>query len=138
MTITEDEMVNQDGRTKARLAVTAELASRGWSPAKLALEAGADPGTVGDFLNGKRWIKIPTQGKIERAFGWPAGAISSIEAGLNPVSVSRSDQDEPEFEFLTRVREDLTTEEMDQLMTEATPYLEMLVRDIKNRNREQG
>lgn len=131
-------MAETEGRTKARLAVTAELASRGWSPAKLAQEAGADPGTIGDFINGKRWIKIPTQGKIERAFGWPAGSISSIEAGVNPVSVGGAGQGEPEFEFLTRVREDLTTEEMDQLMTEATPYLELLVRDIKNRQREQG
>jgi hypothetical protein len=128
-------MAGQDGRTRARLAVTAELAARGWSPAKLAQEAGADPGTIGDFINGKRWIKIPTQGKIERALAWPAGSISSIEAGVNPVSVSAGSQDEPEFEFLTRVREDLTPDEMDQLMKEATPYLEMLVRDIKNRHR---
>jgi hypothetical protein len=51
------------------------------------------------------------------------------------ISVSASDHHEPEFEFLTRVREDLTPDEMDQLMKEATPYLEMLVRDIKNRHR---
>lgn len=53
-------------------------------------------------------------------------------------SVGAAEQHEPEFEFLTRVREDLTAEEMDQLMTEATPYLEMLVRDIKNRQRGEG
>lgn len=40
---------------------------------------------------------------------------------------------ESEFEFLTRVREDLTDEEMAQLMKEATPFLEVLMRDIKAR-----
>lgn len=135
--MTEGTVVDQDGRTRARLAVTAEMAARGWAPIDLARESGADVGTVGDFLNGKRWIKIPTQGKIERAFGWPAGSVASIEAGVNPVSVSADSQSEPEFEFLTRVRDDLTDEEMEQLMTEATPYLEMLVRDIKARHREQ-
>ncbi|VXB83489.1 hypothetical protein [Aeromicrobium sp. 9AM] len=48
-------------------------------------------------------------------------------------SVSAVADDGPEFEFLTRVREDLTDEEMDQLMKEATPYLQMLMRDIKAR-----
>lgn len=56
--------------------------------------------------------------------------------GPGPDSVSGPTDDGPEFEFLTRVREDLTDEEMDQLMKEARPYLEMLVRDIKNRNRD--
>ncbi|MCW2542821.1 MAG: hypothetical protein JWM40_373 [Frankiales bacterium] len=135
-------MANNDGRTRARLAVAAELAHREWSPGRLAAESGADPGTIGDFLSGKRWIKLPTQGKIERALGWPAGTTSAIEAGAEPPaigdsSVTTDGNDEPEFEFLTRVREDLTADEMDQLLKEATPYLEMLVRDIKNRNRER-
>lgn len=80
-------MPNNETRTKARLAVAAELAHREWSPAFLAAQSGADPGTIGDFLNGKRWIKLPTQGKIERALGWPAGTISAIEAGGEPPAV---------------------------------------------------
>lgn len=92
----------------------------------------------------------------EGALGWAQYSIDALLEGKNPVDVlgevdtstgqglvdqafvSPAAQDEPEFEFLTRVREDLTTEEMEQLMTEATPYLEMLVRDIKNRHREQS
>lgn len=88
----------------------------------------------------------------ENALRWDAYSIDFILGGRDAValeqgpelaipdqrfpSVGPGDNDEPEFEFLTRVREDLTTEQMEQLMTEATPYLEMLVRDIKNRNRE--
>ena len=83
-------MPDNDGRTRARLAVAAQLAHREWSPARLAAEAGADPGTIGDFLGGRRWIKLPTQGKIERALAWPPGTLSSIEAGAEPPAIEGS------------------------------------------------
>jgi hypothetical protein len=97
-------MPDNDGRTRARLAVSAELARREWSPARLATEAGADPGTIGDFLNGRRWIKLPTQGKIERALEWDAGTLSSIEAGIDPrETVAPADEDDEDlFELKMR------------------------------------
>ena len=83
-------MPNNEGRTRARLAVAAELAHREWSPSRLARESGADPGTIGDFLGGKRWIKLPTQGKVERALGWRAGTLAAIEAGQEPPQIGDS------------------------------------------------
>jgi hypothetical protein len=83
-------MPNNEGRTRARLAVAAELAHREWSTSRLARESGADPGTIGDFLGGKRWIKIPTQGKVERALGWRAGTIAAIESGQEPPQIGDS------------------------------------------------
>jgi transcriptional regulator with XRE-family HTH domain len=84
--------------------------------------------------------------QIAHAFGITTGQLRDadrVDAAaelerLSSGSVSAPDQDVTEFEFLTRVREDLTTDEMEQLMREATPYLEMLVRDIRNRNRSAG
>lgn len=60
-------------------------------------------------------------------------AAAKIPPSPLPDIVTPATEDDPEFEFLTRVREDLTDEEMDQLMKEATPYLQMLMRDIKAR-----
>ena len=34
-----------------------EMSARGWKPATLGEAAGVDYGTVGDFLNGRRWPK---------------------------------------------------------------------------------
>jgi len=109
-------MPNIEGRTKARLAVQAELAHRGWNPARLATESGADPGTIGDFLAGKRWIKIPTQGKIERALEWQAGAIAVIEAGGDPPplesdSVGADPDDDDLFQIKMRRPDGLSVEE---------------------------
>lgn len=104
-------MVDNDGRTRARLAVTAEMAGRGWSPARLATEAGADPGTIGDFLNGRRWIKLPTQGKIERALEWDPGTLSSIEAGIDPRNVGDDTDDEDLFELKMRRPAGMSVEE---------------------------
>ena len=50
----------------------------------LSTKAGIDLGTVGDFLNGQRWPKGPTQGKIEKALGWPAGSIHQMGQGETP------------------------------------------------------
>lgn len=74
-------MATDQGRLTARLAVEAALARRGWNRAQLADTAGSDAGTVGDFLDGKRWPKIATQGRIERALGWASGTITGIANG---------------------------------------------------------
>lgn len=51
--------------------------NNGW----LAETAEADAGTIGDFLNGQRWPKLGTQGRIESALGWPSGTIRQIGLG---------------------------------------------------------
>lgn len=79
---------------------------------------------------------------VAAALGWtpeePYEVLEGIQAasaGEQPALPEESvgAGDEAEFEFLTRVREDLTNEEMDTLMEELNPYLERLVRDIKRR-----
>jgi transcriptional regulator with XRE-family HTH domain len=67
-----------------RSAITRRMTDLGWNTADLAREAGVDPGTVGDFLNGK--IRSPqraTRAAISRALGWDADAIDQLRAG-NP------------------------------------------------------
>lgn len=121
-------MAQHDGRTRARLAVSAELAHREWSPARLATESGADPGTIGDFLNGKRWIKLPTQGKIERALGWPAGAVAAVEAGGDPPplegSVGAADQDPGLGTIKARKPANMTDEDFKRLLEEYQEEIE--------------
>lgn len=65
----------------ASALVASWLARNAKNPAWLVDATGADPGTIGDFLNQKRWPKIGTQGKIEKALGWPAGTIRQIGNG---------------------------------------------------------
>lgn len=74
-------MAQTEDQAKAAQAVAAEMAARRWNPSDLAHKAKSDPGTIGDFLNGNRWPKLSTQGKIEEALGWPAGSIRSIALG---------------------------------------------------------
>lgn len=72
---------------RASQAVAAWLAANEKNPAWLVHQTKADAGTIGDFLNGKRWPKVGTQGKVEKALGWPAGAIRQIGLGEEPASV---------------------------------------------------
>lgn len=64
--------------------VAAWLSENERNPSWLVRATGADPGTIGDFLNGKRWPKTGTQGKIEHALGWPPGAIRVLADGGDP------------------------------------------------------
>lgn len=66
---------------QAAQAVGAYLAANELNPTWLVEKTGADPGTIGDFLNLKRWPKLATQGKIEAALGWPAGSIRQLGNG---------------------------------------------------------
>ena len=58
--------------------VVGEMAKRRWSQARLAREAGVDPATVGDFVNGRRWPIVPTLAKIEAALGLTPGTLAAI------------------------------------------------------------
>ena len=122
-------MPNDEGRIRARLAVTAELAHREWNAARLASHSKADPGTIGDFLAGKRWIKLPTQGKIERALEWPPGTISSIEAGGEPPAIGQpvggDQQDEPGIgPIKARTPANMSDEDFKRLLNEYREEIE--------------
>jgi hypothetical protein len=74
-------MAQTESQRNASDAVAAWLAKHRRNPAWLVTATGADPGTIGDFLNGSRWPKLSTQGKIEGAVGWPPGTIRLIGNG---------------------------------------------------------
>jgi len=74
-------MAQTSNQQRAAQAVAAWMAHLEWNNTQLVAATGADPGTIGDFLNGKRWPKLGTQGKIERALGWAAGTLRAIAAG---------------------------------------------------------
>lgn len=76
-------MAQNPNQQRAADAVAAWLAKNGKNNAWLVDATGADPGTIGDFLNHERWPKIGTQGKIENALGWPAGIIRQIGNGAD-------------------------------------------------------
>lgn len=77
-------MTSDDRRAAVRVAVNAEISRRGWTVKKFAEEAGADPGTVGDFLGGTRWPRYKTLGLFEEALGWPRGSIPAMLEGADP------------------------------------------------------
>jgi hypothetical protein len=74
-------MPQNANQRRASDAVARWLAERNRNIAWLAEAAKADPGTIGDFLAGARWPKISTQGRIEKALGWPSGTIRQIGYG---------------------------------------------------------
>lgn len=119
-------MVETDGKTRARLAVLAELAARRWNNTRLAREAGADIATISDFLSGARWPKSPTQGKVETALDWPPGTISSIAAGMDPPSVggSADDADSSPDELLYRRPDGISDEDWERVKRESREYIE--------------
>jgi hypothetical protein len=74
-------MAQNENQRRASDAVAAWLAKHRRNPSWLVGQTGADPGTIGDFLNGTRWPKLGTQGKIEAAVGWAPGTIRQIGNG---------------------------------------------------------
>jgi hypothetical protein len=74
-------MAQTNNQRRAADAVAARMAHLEWNNTQLVAATGADPGTIGDFLNGKRWPKLGTQGKIERALEWSPGTLRAIAAG---------------------------------------------------------
>lgn len=65
----------QAARRAAVSYVLTVMAERGVDRGGLASAAGLDPGTVGDFLNEKRWPGNRTQNLIEHALALPKGSI---------------------------------------------------------------
>lgn len=90
-------MAQTKNQQRAARAVAARMAHLEWNNAQLVAATGADPGTIGDFLNEKRWPKIGTQGKIERALGWVPGTLQAIAAG--------ADEPDPDFDVGTQAQD---------------------------------
>jgi hypothetical protein len=76
-------------RREARRAVEVR-----WTRSAFASRAAIDPGTLGDFLDGKRWPQGGNRAKIERALGWPIGAIADMADGV-PVDEALGSAGEP-------------------------------------------
>jgi hypothetical protein len=117
---------------RASDAVAAWLARRHRNPAWLVAVTKADPGTIADFLNGTRWPKLGTQGRIEDALGWPPGTIRQIGFGGDvpedqDETVGASGEDavhEEEDTLLYRRPEGLTDEEWEQVKRESRGFIE--------------
>lgn len=77
-------MAQTHDQRRASLAVSAWLSHQERNAAWLVRQTEADPGTIGDFLNGNRWPKFRTQGRIEKVLGWPAGTLTRIADGGDP------------------------------------------------------
>lgn len=124
-------MDRDEGRTRARLAVHAELAHRQWTNTDLSRQAEADIATISDFLSGARWPKSPTQGRIEAAIGWPPGTITAIAAGMDvpPVGGGTQDQEPAPEEALLRFRrpDGITDEKWEQIKAEAEGIIEWTI-----------
>jgi hypothetical protein len=120
-------MVQTQHQRRAADAVAARMAHLEWNNAQLVAIAGVDAGTVGDFLNGKRWPKIGTQGKIEKALGWSLGTLRSIAAGapvpdpVNPDAAGSANEDGDSFRY--RRPPGLTGEQWERIRHQTESYL---------------
>lgn len=124
------------GRKQARLLVAGAMAEQQLSRSGLARKAGVDPGTLGDFLDGNRWPKAPTQGKVERAVGWEPGTIAAVAAG-EQVDVGARGQDQgttTPVDFLYQRPEGVTDDEWERVKDRAAAYLDGLI-DAASRER---
>ncbi len=79
--------MNADRWDAVRTAVAADLASAGETSGRYAQRIKIDPGTLADFLAGRRTPKAPTQAKLEAALGWDPGTIANVIAGRSEVPV---------------------------------------------------
>lgn len=67
------------GSDDVRRELATEMVARGWSKAALSREANVDPGTIGDFLNGKtQRLHSTTAQRLEHAVDWPAGRVDEL------------------------------------------------------------
>ncbi|MCW2784386.1 MAG: family transcriptional regulator [Marmoricola sp.] len=123
-------MAQTKNQQRAAHAVAAWMAHLEWNNTQLVAATGADPGTIGDFLNGKRWPKLGTQGKIERALGWTPGSLRTVAAGGpapepgDPVGGRRHDRDQNDDALRFRRPDGLTDTQWQRLKDEVTGYVE--------------
>lgn len=118
------------GQRRASRAVGAWLAHAERNAAWLVRQTGSDPGTIGDFLNGNRWPKFKTQGRIEKALGWPAGTLTAVADGDDPpdpgaaVGGVTEDAGQQESDLLFRRPDGLSDAEWEQVKEEARGFIE--------------
>lgn len=123
-------MAQTRDQRRASLAVSAWLAHNERNTAWLVRQTEADPGTIGDFLNGNRWPKFRTQGRIEKALGWAAGTLTEIADGgpapdaAEPPVGADTDDPETEDELMYRRPEGLSDEEWSQIKNESRGFIE--------------
>ncbi len=126
-------MEREEGRTRARLAIHAEMSHRRWTNTELSRQAGVDINTIGDFLSGARWPKSPTQGRLEAALGWPPGTITAIAAGMEVPPVGGDDQDAvvgDEATLRFRRPPGFTDEEWGQVLAKAEGIIEWTIEQV--------
>lgn len=68
-----------------------------WTRGAFAERARIDPGTLSDFLDGKRWAQAVNRTKIEKALDWPAGSINDMADGVPPAEAVGRVVDAPTF-----------------------------------------
>ncbi|HET6154322.1 MAG TPA: hypothetical protein VFE15_15365 [Marmoricola sp.] len=123
-------MAQTKNQQRAAHAVASWMAHLEWNNTQLVAATGADPGTIGDFLNGKRWPKIGTQGKIERALGWTPGTLRTIASGgaepdpASPVGGRRQDVEATDDVLRFRRPDGLTDLQWERVKDEAQGYIE--------------
>lgn len=123
-------MAQTKNQQRAAHAVAAWMAQHEWNNTQLVAKAEADPGTIGDFLNGKRWPKIGTQGRIEKALGWTPGTLRSIAMGgpapdlTATVGARHDDEGENDDSLRFRRPPGLTDEQWDQIKDKVRGIIE--------------
>lgn len=124
-------MAQTDDQRRASDAVASWLAARRLNPTWLVESAGVDPGTIGDFLNGARWPKLSTMGKIEAALGWEFGTIRRIGQGGEvpplPESVGPATHDDPKSEqddLLYRRPDGLSNDDWERIKHDSRGFIE--------------
>lgn len=133
-------MAQTQGQRRASLAVAAWLAHEERNVAWLVRQTGSDPGTLGDFLNGNRWPKFNTQGRIEKALGWPAGTITAIADGAEApepgahVGGVTEDREIEEDTLRFRRPDGISDQEWERIREEARGFIEWQI-DKANRER---
>src|SRR5690349_2870771 len=74
--------MDQEGKDRAAALVRETMARRGWTPERLADEAGIDVGTVRTFLKAETWPWTKKRVALEDALGLPHGAIDLTASRL--------------------------------------------------------
>lgn len=86
-------MARSDAQREVRVAVEAS----GLTRKDFAEKIGIDPGTLADFIEGKRWAQGPKRTKMEDGIGWPAGTISRLERGETLAGILQGQPDAAAF-----------------------------------------
>lgn len=129
-------MAQTTNQQRAAHAVAAWMAHLEWNNTQLVAATGADPGTIGDFLNGKRWPKIGTQGKIERALAWTPGTLRLIASGgpvpepASAVGGRRHDQDQNDDSLRFRRPEGITDQQWSRVRDNVEDFLEWQIERV--------